>query len=141
MAKPRVALGVTLMDDDHAALETMLHRVTTTEDRDLPNLLDELEAETRAHFAREEELMRASKLPILHCHIAQHEMLLAEFRHGHAALGAGDLGALRHFLGETLAALVAAHIDSVDMVSASFLRRETSADALSCLRLPVPAEG
>lgn len=141
MAKPRVALGVTLMDDDHAALEVMLGRVATAADGDLPALLGELEAETRAHFAREEEMMRACKLPILHCHIAQHEMLLAEFRHGHAARDAGDLGALRHFLGETLATLVAAHIESVDMVSASFLRRETSEEALSCLRLPVPAEG
>lgn len=140
MTTPHLALGVPLMDADHAALEALFDRVAATGDARLAALFSEIEAETRAHFAREEALMRAEGLPILHCHIAQHEMILAEFHHGHAAIAAGDDTALRRFLGETLAGHIAAHVASVDAVSATFLRRETAPEALSCLRLPVPAD-
>ncbi len=140
MATTHATLGVPLMDADHATLEAMFERVSTTPDSGLAVLLAAIEAEIRAHFAREEDLMRAAGLPILHCHIAQHEMLLAELRHGHASAATDDAVTLRRFLGLTLPGLVNGHIESVDAVSATFLRRETSPEALSCLRLPLPAD-
>jgi hypothetical protein len=61
---------------------------------------------------------------------------LAEFATGHAAAREGDAEELRRFLGHSLPALIAAHIDSVDRVTASFLRNETGEQELSVLRLP-----
>lgn len=138
MPSPHVALGVPLMDADHATLEAMFESVSSTPDARLAALLAEIETEIRAHFAREEDLMRAVGLPILHCHIAQHELLLAELRHGHAAVAIGDKLALRRFLDSKLPGLVSGHIESVDAVSASFLRGGTAATDLGCLRLPLP---
>lgn len=134
-----LALGNALMDEDHAKLETLLTRIATTADADLAPCLCEIETETRAHFAREEEMMRAADLPILHCHIAQHSMLLGEFAAGHAAAEVGDHAKLRRFLGTTLPQLIAAHIDSVDRVSAQFMASAVSREEMSCLRLPIPA--
>ncbi len=138
MNLPQTVLGNDLMDEDHARLETLFAGVAATADGDLAQSLADIGDELRAHFAREEAMMREAGLPILHCHIAQHSMLLEELRTGHAAAEAGDHNGLRRFLVETLPQLVAGHIDSVDRVSASFLALQTDITDLSGLRLPVP---
>ncbi len=136
MTPPNIVLGVALMDEDHAHLETLFARVAETADAGLPALLAEAEAGTRAHFEREEVMMQSAGVPVFHCHVAQHRLLLAEFASGHAAARSGDAAGLRRFLGESLPALIAAHVDSVDRVTASFLRSEIGEQALSVLRLP-----
>lgn len=138
MNLPQTVLGNDLMDEDHARLEALFAGVASTADSDLALCLAEIEAELKAHFAREEAMMGDAGLPILHCHIAQHTMLLGELHAGHAAAEAGDHRGLRRFLGETLPQLIAGHIDSVDRVSASFLASQTDSAELSCLKLPVP---
>jgi hemerythrin-like metal-binding protein len=115
------------MDDDHDRLETLLRQAPHTADADLPRLLDELEVETRAHFAREEELMRAHSVPVLDCHMVQHRLFLAEFDAGRAAVLTRDMAALRDFLQWTLPQLFAQHVDTVDRVTAGFLRDVASA--------------
>lgn len=139
MTLPQTTLGNPLMDNDHARLEALMAEAAVVADGELAARLRDVEAETRAHFAREEEMMRAAQLPILHCHIAQHAMLLGAFDEGRAAAAADDMPALRRFLGEILPQLIAAHVDSVDRVSASFLAAEMSADDFAHFRLPNPA--
>jgi hemerythrin-like metal-binding protein len=115
------------MDDDHAQLELLLDRVVEAKDEALPELLAEIEAEIRAHFGREEELMRARQTPILSCHVVQHEMFLSQFSHGQEAARSRDAARLRHFLGAVLPALLADHVNTVDRVTAGFLRTSDGA--------------
>ena len=137
MAKPNIELGVPLMAVDHARLEGLFERVADTADAGLAGLRREIEAETRAHFQREEELMRSSQVPIYFCHVAQHNMILTEFARALQAEAAGDWPTLRRTLGVVLAGLIEAHVDSVDRVTASFLKGEIDAEAVAGLRLPV----
>lgn len=125
------------MDEDHARLETLLERVAETASEDLPSLLAEAEAETRAHFKREEKFMEAAGVPVFHCHLAQHGLLLSGFSAAHAYAQSGDAAGLRRFLGETLPALIEAHVLSADRVTASFLKGEIDSQGLSVLRLHV----
>lgn len=125
---PKVILGVPLMDEDHGKLEELLETVAGAEDEALPALLAELETEIRAHFGREEELMKAHELQILSCHVIQHRLFLAEFAHGYDAVARGDKAALRRFLASTLPHLLAGHVDTVDRVTASLLTSGASAD-------------
>lgn len=124
MTSPSVVLGVPLMDDDHARLEMLLERVGATKDKDLPALLVEIESETRAHFMREEELMRSRQAPILSCHIVQHELFLSRFAFGHGAVRRLHFAALRDFLAATVPRLLSDHINTVDRVTSEFLRME-----------------
>jgi hemerythrin len=136
MTSRNPVLGVPLMDEDHARLEALFERVAETADAGLRALLAEAEAETRAHFDREETLMQSADVPAYHCHMAQHKQLLAEFTAAHYAAENGDMTGLRSFLGRILPVLVEAHVDSVDRVTASFLKSEANADDFSGLRLP-----
>jgi hemerythrin len=122
LASPRITLDVPLMDDEHERLEILLDRASRTGDPDLPLLLVEVETETRAHFEREEDLMRYGSVPVLHCHLAQHKLFLSEFARGHEAVARGDMAQLRHFLCTALPQLLRDHVDTVDRVTASFLR-------------------
>lgn len=122
MARRVAKLGVPLMDDDHALLDELMSGASGAADAELPRLLAEIEAETRAHFGREESLMREAGVPILHCHEQQHALFLAEFRRGHEAVASGNLAALREFLADFLPGLFLDHVGSVDTMTASFLR-------------------
>lgn len=121
MSEPSIFLGVPLMDRDHAVLEELLARVANTRDDGLPALLAEIEAETRAHFAREEALMREQAVPVLSCHMVQHEMLLGHFKGAHSAVARNDNGELRNFLADILPALMTRHMNTADRVTASLL--------------------
>lgn len=127
------SLGVPLMDDDHAHLEALLQGVRASDDGELPALLSTVEAETRAHFAHEEDLMRLRGLAILACHSIQHQLFLGEFEIAHRAIESGDMTALRYFLAATLPELLSAHIDTVDRMTAFLL---LSTDRPEPMRVP-----
>ncbi len=119
---PHLVLGVPLMDADHGRLEEILATGPSTPDAALRSLFSELETEIRAHFDREEELMKAHGLPIYSCHVVQHRLFLRELDHGREAVARDDMDELRQFLTTTLPRLLAQHVDTVDRVTASFLR-------------------
>jgi hemerythrin len=119
---PTPLLGVPLMDRDHAEIEARFERLAASAEVDLAAALDEIEAAIRAHFAREEELFRARRVPIADCHEVQHARLLAAFEAPRRARDAGDLAGLRRFLLAELPAAVAEHVDTVDRITSGFLR-------------------
>jgi hemerythrin len=129
-------LGVPEMDADHEKLHALFDRLGATADADLAALFDEIEAETRAHFAREEVLIDGANLPIAHCHKTQHALLLSEFDAARPTVAAGDPATLRRLIGEVFAELVTAHVASVDRVTAQFLGGAIGNDAFEKLRLP-----
>lgn len=129
-------LGVPEMDADHVALHAMFDRLATTADADLASLFAEIDAEVRAHFAREEELIDAHQLPIAHCHKTQHALLLAEFDAARAVVATGDAAKIRRLIGEVLQGLVDGHVASVDLVTSQFLGGNLGAEAFDKLRLP-----
>jgi hemerythrin len=86
-------LEVGFMDEDHRELAAMLSRIARDygppaagsahpiRQSDAPPLADalaELAAHTRAHFEREEEVMRVDDFPDLPRHKNEHDLLLAE---------------------------------------------------------------
>ena len=131
-----LVLGVPEMDTDHAILHAMFERVGETADADLAALFTEIEAEVKAHFAREEVLIDANELPIAHCHKTQHALVLSEFAAARRLVEEGDAATRRRLIGVVLAELVAGHVASVDLVTSRFLTGNLGADAFDNLRLP-----
>jgi hemerythrin len=127
MTLPIDILGVPLMDKDHAHLDALLLRASQAGEAALPELLMEIEAETRAHFSREEELMRSAGVPVLHCHMGQHAHLLSQFDRGREAAARGDGAGLRRFLCADLPELFRDHVGTVDRVTAGFLQDNVEA--------------
>ncbi len=121
-----IALGVPLMDKDHVYMEELLEQANHADEAALPELFTKIEAETRAHFLREEELMQSAGVPILHCHIGKHEQFLEELGRGREAALQNDLLNLRRFLCRDLPALFNDHVGTVDRITAGFLLEATS---------------
>lgn len=136
MPAPRIALGVPLMDEDHARIEALLDEARTLPEAQLATFATRIHHELASHFAAEEELMRERGAPALDCHVAQHRMLLGEIQAGVERAGA-DAAALRRHLGRDIAALVIAHVASIDQVAARFLNGALDAQAVASLRLPI----
>ena len=121
------------MDADHARLEQTIRQAASATDDSLPTLHAEFVRELAAHFAREEELMQACGFPGLHCHLAQHKLLVEEARRGPA----GNPEALRKLIGVDIAQLVESHVLTLDSITAAFIRGELAPSNFDNLRLPV----
>lgn len=122
MNGPSIILGIPLMDEDHVVLESLLTQAASVDDAGLQDLLHNIEAETRAHFQREEDLMREAALTVLPCHMIQHEMFLGQFRHGYTPLKQGDWRAVRFFLTDHLPVILSRHINTADRIAAGMLK-------------------
>lgn len=132
MSGPSIILGIPLMDEDHAVLECLLTQAASVDDAGLCDLFDRLEAETCAHFQREEELMREAALTVLPCHVMQHEMFLGQFRHGLTPLKQRDWKGVRSFLVDRLPANLSRHISTADRVAADMLRSQRYSPRNEC---------
>ncbi len=135
MEKPTIVLGVELMDRDHLRLEEMLEAAAKASDEDLPKLHREIVAELAAHFAREEALMRDRRIPGLHCHVSQHNMLVADLRREDPP---GASAELRRRLQVVIPQLILSHVATMDRMAAAFLNGEIGQSDFDQLRLPLP---
>lgn len=136
MSEPKFPLGVSLMDEDHAHLEELFEQAAGIPDGDLLDFLKHCRDEIAAHFVREEALMTAQNVPVLHCHIAQHRRLVEDID---AVIVQGALSSaqfLRTYLVRDVPNLVMAHVASVDQVTAHFLRGDLDPKMVEALRLP-----
>ena len=132
---PRIPLNAPLMDADHARVEALFDRAAGVGEGELVALAGAIRRELAAHFAVEEEMMRAAAAPALECHVAQHAMLLAQADEAVRLAPSGDL---RRRLAQELPALVLSHVASLDRMAARFLNGELTPDATAALRLPIP---
>lgn len=134
MTEAKFPLGVDLMDDDHACIEAMLAEAATAADNALAPRLKDCRDEIAAHFAREETLMREKNVPVLACHLAQHNRLIEDVDAVLAAAPAPER--LRAYISRDLPNLIMAHIASVDQISARFLNGDLPPGMVENLRLP-----
>ena len=138
MSDPKFPLGVALMDDDHAELEALFETAPGVADDALLPFLARCREAIAAHFAREEELMTARAVPVLHCPVAQHRPLVEAIDAVIAQQGAAaNTPALRAFCERDVPNLVMGHVASVDQVTAQFLKGGLDPRMVEALRLPV----
>jgi hemerythrin-like metal-binding protein len=136
MKDPTVILGVEMMDRDHLRIERMFEAVSRTPDEDLPALHRDVATELAAHFAREADFLRENQVPGLHCHVAQHNELLAEMARGeHPKSGYTEL---RRRLQVIMPQLVLSHVATMDRMAAAFLKGELQQSDFDGLRLALP---
>src|SRR6266404_229115 len=112
MEHPTIVLGVEMMDQDHLRIEKMF--------------------EAAAHFAREEDFLRERQFPGLNCHLAQHNVLLAEMAHGEPPKSAD--GELRRRMLFVMPQLVLSHVTTMDRMAAAFLKGEPGQTDFDVLR-------
>ena len=136
MEHPTIVLGVEMMDQDHLRIEKMFEAASHAPDGDLPVLYRDIAKELAAHFAREEDFLREKQFPGLNCHLAQHNVLLAEMSHGEPPKSAG--GELRRRMLFVMPQLVLSHVTTMDRMAAAFLRGELGQADFNVLRLPLP---
>ena len=136
MEHPTIVLGVEMMDQDHRGIEKIFEAASHAPDEDLPVLYRDIAKELAAHFAREEDFLRERQFPGLNCHLAQHNVLLAEMAHGEPPKSAG--GELRRRMLFVMPQLVLSHVTTMDRMAAAFLKGELGQADFDVLRLPLP---
>jgi hemerythrin-like metal-binding protein len=128
-----VRLGIELMDDDHGRIDELIDRAASSPDAEVADIYARVADELRAHFSREEELMREREVPGLDCHVAQHRFLLEQVGQ-HAALPPSDL---RRHLHAVIGQLISSHIVTLDRLAAGYMRGEIGRSDFEKLRLPL----
>jgi len=136
MEHPTIVLGVEMMDQDHLRIERMFEAASHAPDENLPALYRDVAKELAAHFAREEDFLREKQFPGLHCHRAQHNVLLAEMVHDERPRSAGR--ELRRRMQVVMPILMLSHITTMDRMVAAFLNGEPGQADFNVLRLPLP---
>ena len=134
MEHPTIVLGVQMMDQDHLRIEKMFEAASHAPDEDLPVLYRDIAKELAAHFAREEAFLREKQFPGLNCHLAQHNVLLAEMAEPPKSAG----GELRRRMLFVMPQLVLSHVTTMDRMAAAFLKGELGQADFDVLRLPLP---
>ena len=136
MEDPTVVLGVEMMDGDHLRIERMFEAASRTPDGELPTLYRDVANELAAHFAREADFLRENQVPGLHCHVAQHNELLAEMARGEQPKSGNP--ELRRRLQVVMPQLVLSHVATMDRMAAAFLKGELHQADFDGLRLALP---
>lgn len=122
---PRVALD--FMNSDHEefvdlfnALSGLLQEDGLDKER-VSALFGDLLQHCRDHFAREEYQMEAFSFPAYHCHLGEHQGVLAEMeKELEAWNSSGDVQWLSDYL-EQLPEWLATHVATMDTVTAGYI--------------------
>ena len=130
MEHPTIVLGVEMMDQDHLRIEKMFEAASHAPDEDLPVLYRDIAKELAAHFAREEAFLREKQFPGLNCHLAQHNVLLAEMAEPPKSAG----GELRRRMLFVMPQLVLSHVTTMDRMAARSFSRESQGKPISTCR-------
>jgi hemerythrin-like metal-binding protein len=134
MEHPTIVLGVEMMDQDHLGIERLFEAASCAPDEDLPALYREVAEALAAHFSREEDFLRTKQFPGLPCHLAQHNVLLAEMAHGERPMSGAELRRRIQFV----LPQVLSHVTTMDRMAAAFLKGELGQADFDVLRLPLP---
>ncbi len=130
---PAVALD--FMNDDHAEaieqinqLDTLLVQAQagdTAARHQISPLLQAIYQHSVEHFSREEAEMVRVNFPPYSCHKGEHERVLSELQ---TVLNSwqetADITALAHYIQHTLPQWLRAHVETMDTVTAMFIRAQ-----------------
>ena len=119
--------GVDEMDREHALelqIVRAIQKALATEDRSqVPELLQQLEDFTNAHFLGEQLLMRMHAYPGFQAHQEEHDRLMNELVHLASSISEGDpTDAARQ--AEELERWLITHIQSEDQTFAEYLKQQ-----------------
>lgn len=88
---PRYQLGCAPMDDTHREFVDWINRLAQLPDGEFLPQFDAFFAHTEHHFAQENQWMEESAFPPLHCHVGEHERVLATLRSLRKMVERGDV--------------------------------------------------
>ena len=120
---PNLSLG--FMNDDHkeelALIEAAAAALAAGDAEALRAGLAALAVHTRAHFQREEEVMRAVRFPAYPVHKAEHDRVLAELAaEATAYADTRDAARLLGYLDAVVASWFPTHMATMDTITARF---------------------
>ncbi|OEJ69056.1 bacteriohemerythrin [Magnetovibrio blakemorei] len=115
--------GIGFQDDDHEQAVVVMNALQTCSDAELPKLFDELHAHTKAHLAREDELMDRIGFFAASVHKGEHARVLTEMQAYKDKLDAGDIQTVRTYVEEIVPDWFVNHLESMDTATAMFARQ------------------
>lgn len=117
-------VGVAFMDEDHTVAARLINEMAASTGTERLGLLDHFIEHTRAHFSREEEMMRRTGFLAAICHGDEHRRVLTELDGVRQRLAAGQEQDRYFRLG--LPMWLRNHRDTMDLVTAQYaLHRES----------------
>ncbi|HIJ38578.1 MAG TPA: bacteriohemerythrin [Rhodospirillaceae bacterium] len=136
-----LAVGVTMIDDDHRTLIACLNQLNSADDQDrtaLDNALKTLGIYTAEHFNREEVLMEKSAYGDRQAHAKEHVLLNRLYQDHCARISKGEAG--RQELLKLLSAWLNRHIRGTDSKLAAHLHKRPGAEATPQIHPPVKGQ-
>lgn len=121
-----LALDFEPMDRIHREFVTLIDRVETAADAQLPAAWSAVIDHTAQHFERENDWMRKTRFAGASDHMLQHRVVLNLLRDGLAMVRQGDLAAVREMAHE-LALWFIKHSQTLDAALAVHLRAQAGA--------------
>ncbi len=115
-------VGNAVMDADHEELFHVLARFEGADGPAWVAAFEGLAQHLTEHFERENELMRKHGFFAYHCHHGEHDSVLAEVGAMLAAAKAGDLVPARTFIDDVIGPWFLNHRNTMDWVTAQFLK-------------------
>ncbi len=116
--------GLGFQDDDHEQAVAVMNALQTCSDAEFPGLFNELHAHTKAHLAREDELMDRIGFFATEMHKNEHVRVLEEMQKFQDKLDSGDIKAVRTYVEETVPDWFINHLNSMDTATAMFARQK-----------------
>ena len=116
--------GLTFQDDDHEEAVAVMNALQACSEADLPVLFKQLFDHTKAHLAREDELMDRIGFFAAEVHKGEHVRVLAEMQAFQDKLDAGDIAAVRTYVEKTVPDWFLNHLESMDTATAMFARQK-----------------
>ncbi len=114
-------VGVGFMDDDHAEAAALINELAEASGVARVEALRHFIDHCREHFAREEELMKATGFFALGCHAGEHQRMLAELADILSRIEAGQV--LDDYFRRELPGWLMIHRNTMDAVTAQFARQ------------------
>ncbi|HEY9079951.1 hemerythrin family protein [Magnetovibrio sp.] len=115
--------GIAFQDQDHEEAVAVMNALHGCAEADLAPLFKKLFDHTKAHLAREDELMDRIGFFAAAVHKGEHARVLAEMQEFQDKLDAGDIDAVRTYVEQTVPDWFLNHLDSMDTATAMFARQ------------------
>lgn len=128
---PRVDLD--FMNDDHqeavVLINALLASIEAKDTDRVTELFTDFFNHNSEHFAREEEQMLRFNFPPYECHKGEHERVIAELQRELSHWQqTNDLNHIKRYVSETIISWFHNHVNTMDTVTASFIRRFQGAE-------------